>query len=273
MIFPIQITVSIFFRSLTFRVYCILNAIEQKTGWGWLRAWWALLISVVSLEVPGGKKRVPVSCCSVTGIRRTPGAMYQRSTTQLARDTWSTKASEWWPLNTEMVTTMGVWTSFFLILGAKVLSAQTLWMDVWKGSPAQRTHLRPGLLPGTGLRLQSRPMGSTPRYEPPTLQSSAAVKQKFQLGIHCRHLQTQSLSHPRTIYAPRRIGHVVTTGFPPVSVFRAVEGVEGHGGTRRDILDQDDKLLIHQRSGRMDGQLHPRETVVHPNLLDKRTNE
>lgn len=65
---------------------------------------------------PGGKKRVPRTPCSLMSILHTPGAMYHRSVTTVARGDCLLKPSVMCPLYTEMCTTIGVRTSIFLNL-------------------------------------------------------------------------------------------------------------------------------------------------------------
>lgn len=44
-------------------------------------------------------------------------------------------------------------------------------------SSTQKDYLSPGLLPGIGLKLHSRPICSTPEYVPPILGSSETKKE------------------------------------------------------------------------------------------------
>lgn len=54
-----------------------------------------------------------------------------------------------------------------------------------------------------------------------------------------------------TIHSPNGVGSVVSKCLPPVTVSTLMEGVDGQLETRQGILDQDDKLLIHESSGRL----------------------
>lgn len=69
-----------------------------------------------------------------------------------------------------------------------------------------------------------------------------------------------------TVYSPRGVGSVVTKRLPGVAIFTMMEGVDGQLETRRDILDRDDKLLIHEPSGRLDRQIHTKLLPVHLEL-------
>lgn len=76
---------------------------------------------------------------------------------------------------------------------------------------------------------------------------------------------------PRTVHSPGGVGGVVSERLPAVSIITLVEGVDGQLGTREDDLDQDDKLLIHEPSGRLDRQLHTTLLPVHPELSKQKT--
>ena len=71
---------------------------------------------------------------------------------------------------------------------------------------------------------------------------------------------------PCTIHSPSGVGSVVTKSLPAVSILTLVESVDGQLVTRRGLLDQDDKLLIHKSSGRLDQQLHNTLLPVHHEL-------
>lgn len=61
---------------------------------------------------------------------------------------------------------------------------------------------------------------------------------------------------PCSVHGAGDVGGVVSKGLPAVSVLAVMERVDGHLGSRRNVLDQDPELLVHLSSVRLDGQSH-----------------
>lgn len=142
---------------------------------------------------PGGKNSVPTTPFSRISILRTPGAMYQRSVVTAASFELCSSLDETWPCSKDSCITNGVSTFFFLSLqkraffwfsGTNVLPSHDMILHwhllTWTTSLSEScfmlhtaqlvfiTCLKPSLSPGAGFRLQNSPIGSQPKYEPPT---------------------------------------------------------------------------------------------------------